>query len=140
MSNLSDIFGTLETILGTAITGLKAYGYIPDSVNHFPAAIAMLESFEPEVAFSGNSFEGDIRVVFLMSSADSSVGFRALYDYIDPTTGSLSLTKAIRDNGSLGGAVDSIGVTRIENIGRRDIGGGFYFGFDAILHFIKTVA
>ena len=47
---------------------------------------------------------------------------------------------AVRADRTLDGKVDDADVVRIENIGRRELWGGFYFGFDAIVEFIKTVA
>ena len=142
MSGFSDAIQGLADILGTAITGIKTHNHPVDSVNHFPTAVLLPESVDPNVALGGNSFTGQIRVIMLVASGDSAEGFRQLYDFIDPTTGSYSIIKAVRDSPTLGGTgADWARVVNIENIGRRQLpGGGNYFGFDAIIQFQKGVA
>ena len=139
MSNWGDAIEGLKTVLQNGITGLQVYTYPTDSVQHVPAAVVLPDRMDPERAFGGNTFEGRLRITFLIASGDSAEGFLQLYDYIDPTVANKSVIKAIRDDPTLNGKVDSSRVDVIENIGRRDIGGGF-FGFDLILEFIKSVA
>lgn len=140
MSNLSDAVAGLKTILQNGITGLRAFDYPPDSISEFPAAVILLEGLDPRIAFGGNTFDATLRVVFLVRSGDDATGFQALYDYIDPTATSESLIKAVRDAPTLNATVDNSAVTRIERIGRRELWGGWYFGFDALIEFTKTVA
>ena len=141
-SNYRNIADGLVTVLEATITNLKAFAFPPDVVNHFPAAVVLPQAIDVEIAFGGNSFEADLRVVFLVASGDTPSGFQALYDHIDPTETGKSLVAAIRTalGKTLNNTVDSCDVTRIENIGRRELWGAYYFGFDAILHFIKSVA
>ena len=140
MSNFSDVLDGLETALKAGITGLQVYKGAPDDVKSFPAAILLPEPFDPRLAFSGNSWEGEIRIILLISSGKDENGWAQLWDYIDPTTATKSVIKAIEDDRALNAKVDDSEITRIENIGRREIGGGFQFGFDALLHYIKSVA
>jgi len=140
MSNYSDIFTGLKTILEANVTGLKSHEHPPDHVNHFPSAIPIPDAFEPEMAFGGNTFDARIRIIVLVSSAESSVGWAALMDMIDPTTANKSIIKAIRDNRTLDSKVDSSRIVSVENIGRRELWGGFYFGFDVVIEAIKAVA
>ena len=140
MSAYRDIVDGLVTVLQAGITGLHAYNHPVDSVQEFPAAIILPEAIETEIAFGDNTFTASLRVVFLVASGDSKDGFEALYDYIDPTEASKSIIKAVRTDRTLNGKADSSDVVRIENIGRREIWGGFYFGCDAVVEFIKTVA
>lgn len=140
MSNYSQVFDGLETVLEAGISGLKVYKHPPDSISHSPAIILVPDSFDPERAFAGNSFEGNVRMIYLLSSADPASGWAQLYDAIDPTTGSKSVIKAIRDNAGIDGKVDSAGVTMVENIGKREYAGGNYFGADFVLTFYKSVA
>ena len=130
----------LVTVLQNGITNLKGYNHPVDNVNHFPCAIILPEPIDPQIAFGGNTFQGAFRVVFLVSSADSWNGFALLYDHLDPTEANKSLIKAVRADRTLNGMVDSSDVDRIENIGRRELWGAFYFSYDAIISFIKTVA
>lgn len=138
MSNVSDIMAGLVTVLQNNITGLKGYDRPVDSVQHFPAAILLPESIEPEIAIGGNSFKGVIRIVYLVAAGDDARGFALLYDAIDPTAASASVIKAVRTDPTLNGKVDSSGIMSIINIGRRKLWEGFYFGFDAMLEFIKS--
>ena len=140
MSNYSDVLAGLQTTLEAGITGVKVHLGAPDSVNSYPAAILLPMNLDPRVAFSGNSFTGDIRILMVISSGKDENGWAQLWDFLDPTTANKSVIKAIETDRSLNGKVDDSEITSIENIGRRELGGGFQFGFDAILHFIKTVA
>jgi hypothetical protein len=140
VSDYSDIVDGLQTVLEAAIPGLHVYNHPVDGANEFPAAIILPEDLDMRIAFTGNTFEGSLRVVFLISAGgDTEDGFTQLYDYIDPTEANKSVTKAVRDDGNLNGKADSCDVTVIENIGRRAIWDGNYFGFDAVVEFVKTV-
>lgn len=140
MSAYGDIVTGLVTVLEASVTGLKAYDYPTDSVSQFPAAIIIPEPLDLELAIGGNSFTCIFRVVVLVSSGDDAVGFRAAYDMIDPVAAGLSINKAVETDPTLNGKADSSGVTRIENIGRRELWGGFYFGFDALVEVVKSLA
>ena len=140
MSIYRDAADGLVTVLQAGITNLKAYNHPVDNVNHFPCAIILPEPIDPQICFGGNTFQGAFRVVFLVASADSWEGFAQLYDHLDPTEANKSLIKAVRADRTLNGKVDSSDVDRIENIGRRELWGGFYFGYDAIISFIRSVA
>lgn len=140
MSAYGDIVAGLVTVLETNITGLKAYDYPVDSVNHFPAAVILQDPLDLEIAFGGNTFTTILRVVFLLSSGDDAIGFRQLWDYIDPVEASKSVNKAVDTDRTLNGKADDSNVTRIENIGRRELWGANYFGFDALVEVVKTLA
>ena len=140
MSNFSDAIGGLQTVLQTDITELKVYDHPVDSVNEFPAGIIVPEAFDPRMTFSGNSFEGRLRLIVLLFRASTDEAYDSLYDYIDPTTAGKSIIKVVRDNKTLNSKVDDAQVVMIENIGRRTLWGGDYVGFDAVIEFIKTVA
>lgn len=140
MSNFSDVLLGLQTVLKNGITNLQVYQGAPDSVNSYPAAILLPMNLDPRIAFGGNSFSGDIRILMIIASGKDENGWAQLWDYIDPTTVNRSVIKAIEDGRSLDGKVDDSEITSIENIGRRELGGGFQFGFDAVLHFLKSVA
>ena len=141
-SNYRNAADGLVTVLEANITNLKAFPFPPASINHFPAAVVLPEPIDTEIAFGGNSFAADFRVIFLVSSGDDFSGAQALYDHLDPTQANMSLIAAIRtaSGKTLNGTVDSCDVTRIENIGKRALWGVDYFGFDAIIRFIKSVS
>ena len=140
MSAFGDIVTGLATVLEANITGLKAYDYPVDSVSHFPAAIILQDPMDLEVVIGGNTFTTTLRVVFLLSSGDDAIGFRQLWDYLDPVEVNKSVNKAVETDKTLDGKADNAGVTRIENIGRRELWGANYFGFDALVDVIKTLA
>ena len=141
MSNLSDIMGGIQTVLTNGITGINAHQYLPDVVNELPTILIMPDGeLDPELFFGGNSFKFRFRLVCLLVSGDSKEGFAQLMDYIDPTTANKSVVKAIRTDPTLNGKADTSGIVSIVNIGRREYGNGSFYGFDAILEGIKSVA
>lgn len=139
MSTFSDAIDGLATVLKNGIAGLHTYNHPPDAVQELPAVVMIVENVDPEMAFGGNSIMADIRCVFLYHSGVSDEAFRQIYDAIDPTNATTSVIKAIRDDSSLDAKVDSSRIVAIENIGRREIGGGFLAGFDVVVRFVKTV-
>jgi len=134
----------LKTVLGTAITGPRApriYTYPADNVSEFPAIVLLPEDpLDYDVAFGGNTFEGTVRIVFLVGKADKPEAYATLYDHMDPTEAGKSVKAAVETDRSLNGAVDDAHVTRAENVGRRQLWGGDYVGCDFILIFVATVA
>ena len=140
MSNFSDMAAGLKTVLQNGITGLRAFDYPPDSIDQFPAAVIMPESLDPRIALTGNSFTAVYRVIFLFRKGDEGQGFTELYDFIDPTAANKSLIAAIRADPTLNAKADDAEITRIEKIGRRELWGGSYYGFDALIEVVKSVA
>jgi hypothetical protein len=145
MSNFSDVFGGIKTVLEANVTSttpaLKVMEHMTDQVSYFPTAVIIPEEFDPTIFFGGNSFQGTMRIMVLLSSGEASAGFTQLYDMIDPTESGKSIIKALKDNPTLSSKVDDSLVRSVESIGRRQIfGGGDYFGFDVLLDFMKTVA
>ena len=140
MSNFSDIAGGISTILETNVTGLQAEQYPPESINHLPATLILPEAFDPTWAFGGNTMNTRWRLITLVAAGDAPEGWTELYNMIDVTNASTSIIKALRDNPTLNATVDTSEAMMVENIGRRQFGGGNYFGFDIILEAIKSVA
>tara|TARA_R110000787_G_scaffold135015_2_gene247346 strand:- start:1487 stop:1909 length:423 start_codon:yes stop_codon:yes gene_type:complete len=139
MSVYSDIAAGIATTLRGNVTELLAFDFPPDSVNQFPAAVVIPEPIDTEIVIQGNTINPTFRIVFLVGSADAAEGFRALYDHIDPVEAGKSLLAAVRADRTMNGSVDDSDLIRIENIGRRELWGGFYFAFDGLLDVIKTV-
>jgi hypothetical protein len=140
MSNFGDMVAGLQTVLQTNVTGLQVYDYPAHIVNVFPAAVILPMPLDYEIAFGGNTFTTQLRVVVLVASADDGTGFRLLYDYIDPTDSAHSIRRAVRADRTLNGKADDADVIAAENIGQRELWGGFYYGFDAIVEVIKSVS
>ncbi len=130
----------LVTVLEANVSGLKAFAYPPDTVNHFPCAVVLPEPIDARIAFQGNSYTARFRVIVLVASGDVAEGFIKLYDHIDPALANKSIIKAVRTDRTLNASCDDSDVMSIENIGRRELWAGFYFGFDAIVEFVKSVA
>lgn len=140
MSAFGDALAGLKRVLEDNVSGLKAFDYPVSAFAHYPAAVILPEPLDMEVALQGNTFTGRFRVLFAVASGDVAEGFLQLYDYIDPTVAQKSVVKAVRTDRTLNGKVDDADVVRIENIGRRQMGDGFVYGFDAVVEFIKSVA
>ena len=142
MSDYSEAAAGLKTVLEANITGfpgVQVYD-IPEKPNSFPAFVILPDTFDPEIVIQGNSFEASLRVIILVCSADNLTGFSDLYDIIDPTESTKSIIAAVRADQTLDGKVDSARVASIDNIGQRQLWGGFYYAADAMIDFIKSVA
>lgn len=139
MPNIRDIVTNAGTAVATRITNARAYDYPPDSVNQFPAVIVLMEPFDPAIAFQGNSFEGTLRVVFLIERAEKREAWLRLWDHMDSTGSGTSVIAALRADERFGSAVDTSSVARVENIGERQLAGGSYVGFDVLVPFIQSV-
>lgn len=140
MSAFGNALAGLKTVLEKNITEIKVFDYPVSALAHYPTAVILPEPLDMEVAFGGNTFTGRFRVLFAIVSGDAAEGFLQLYDYIDPVTPQKSVVKAVRTDRTLNGKVDDADVVRIENIGRRQMGDGFVYGFDALVEFLVTVA
>ena len=140
MSNYRDMATGLGTVIANGVTGVHVFDVPPDSINEFPAAIVLPEPVDPTLAFAGNTFTARFRVVYLTSSADNPKGWADLYDAMDPTSTNTSVIKAIRTDLTLNGKADSSDIVSVENAGRRELGGGAYYGVDFVVEAIKTVA
>ena len=139
-SNFADMAAGLATVLRNNITGATVAEYPADSVGGMPFFVVLPERVDYLLQIGGNTFEARFRVVVLLASGDDASGFIQLYDYIDPTFAGKGFRQAVDADRTLNGKADSSQVEYIENIGRRELFGGWYFGFDAIVTAIKSVA
>ena len=137
MSNFSAALDGLVTRLNT-ISGMTAFNHPPDSINTFPACYFQIPDVDYLVAFSGDTFEMPVDVVLLAASGDDDRGFALLYNHLDPTDSS-SLIAAIKGDATLGGNVDDAVVESARNVGRRELGGGWYFTATFRVNLVKTV-
>ncbi len=140
MSDLSDIIDGAVTTLENNVDGLKGYNYLPNQIHQFPAAVIQIEPIDLEIAFSGNTIEGVLRVTVFFGSGDMSEAFIAMYDGLDPTETNKSIVAALRADPTLNSSVDSSDPQAAENIGRREGIDAIYAGFDILVPFIKTIA
>jgi len=141
MSNFGNIATGLVTVLEANIPSMKAFSYPrAGAINQFPTAVVLPNTLDPEQAFQGNTFVAVFRIVVLVSSGDDAEGFARLYDLIDPTTTNLGIKQALDADSTLDGSADDSHLLMIENIGRREVDSGWFFGFDALVEVIKTVA
>ncbi len=140
MSNYSDALAGLRDQLANNITNLKAFDYPPDSVNQFPAAIVMPSEIDYEIAFAGNTFTTNVSVWLLVASGDDAIGFRRLYDHLDPTAASQSIKAAIEADRTLGGNVDTSRLAMARNIGAPEYFGGRYFAAEFVIEICVSVA
>ena len=139
MSNVSDMVDGMATVLKNNIDGIHTFNHPPDVINEFPAAVILIESIDPTIAFGGDDFEAVMRVLVFVNAGVSDEAFSQMYDHLDATQANKSVVAAIRADPTLDGKVDSSQITALENIGRRELPGGFYAGFDAVVEVVKTV-
>lgn len=141
MSDISDVVNGLVTVLTANIAGLHAFNHEPDAINEFPAAVVTIDDpIDVEVVFGGNTIEGNLRVMVFTNSGVSEEATVAAYALMSPTGVNVSLIAAVRTDRTLDGAVDDSDVTVIEAIGRRVLNDAIFTGFDAVVHFIKSIS
>ncbi len=141
MSDISDVVNGLVTVLTNNIEGMHAFNHEPDVINEFPAAVVTIDDpIDVEVVFGSNTIEGDMRVMVFTNSGVSEEATLAAYALMSPTGANVSLIAAVRADRTLDGAVDDCDVTVIEAIGRRVVNDALFTGFDAVIHFIKSIS
>jgi len=136
-NEISDAKDGLASILSN-ISGLRVLDYPADAVREFPAAVVMFESRDAVQTLGSSSFTGRIKVVVLVSSANTEEAYDALDQFMDPL-GASSLEAAIDADNTWNGKVDDGRLVSINGIGYRKLWGGFYVSADFQLTFIKRV-
>ncbi len=127
----------LATLLST-ISGLRVLDYPADSMNEFPAAVVLIESRDAMETLGGSTFSGKIKVVALVSSANTREAYDTLDGLMDPL-GTGSIEAAVDADPTWGANVDDGRLVSIDNIGQRKLWGGVYVGADFHLRFTKSV-
>ena len=117
----------LSALLAT-IPGLRVLDYPADSVNELPAAMVLVESRDAAGALGGGAFTGSIKVVLLVSSANTRQAYDTLNRFIDPL-GPRSVEAAVDDGRLLS----------VDNIGPRKLAGVSCAGADFHLRFVKSL-
>ena len=123
----------------SGIAGLTVVDYPPGSINQFPAAIVLFESRNAKEAIGGSSFTGRVKVILLVSSADTQQAYDTLDGFMDPL-GATSLEAVVDGDNTWGGNVDDGRLASVDNIGLRKLWGGGYVGADFHFNFIKSVS
>ena len=126
----------LAAALGS-VEGLRVYDYEPDGVHEFPAAIVRLESREPVETLGGGAVRGSMRVEALAPAADARQADDALGAFLEPQ-GAWSIEAAVTADRTWGGTVDDGRLVRVDNIGRRKVGGVQCLGADFCFWFVVS--
>ena len=121
----------------SGIDGLRVFGYTPDSLHEFPAAIVHLESRDSVGTFGGGAIRGSLRVEVLVSTADARQATETLDAFLEPT-GAQSIEAAANTDPTWRGAVDDTRLISVNNIGRRKMGGASCIGADFHFWFVKS--
>ena len=106
----------------SGIDGLRVFGYEPERVHEFPAAIVRLESREPVETLGGGAVRGSLCVEVLVPAADARQAEEALAAFVEPT-GTRSIEAAASADPTWGGGVDDGRLVSVDNIGTRKMGG-----------------
>ena len=136
-NEIKDAKDGLVTLLST-ITGLNVLDYPADSTNEFPAAIVLFESRDAMETLGGSTFTGKIKVMLLISSANTLQSYDTLDGYMDPL-GSTSIEAAVDADNTWGGNVDDGRLVSIDKVGQRKLASGTYVGADFHFGFVKAV-
>ena len=134
-NEIRDAKDGLATLL-SSISGLRLLDYPADSLSEFPAAVALFESRDAMETLGGSTFEGRLKVVLLVSSANTKESYDTLDQFMDPL-GTSSIKAAVDADNSWGGNVDDGRLVSISNV--RKLWGGHYVGTDFHLRFARAV-
>lgn len=136
-NEIGDAKDGLATVLST-ISGLRVLDYPAASVNELPAAVVVFESRDAMRTIGGSSFAGKLKVVLLVSSADTKQAYDDLDGFIDPL-GASSVEAAIDADNTWSSKVDDGRLVSIDNVGHRKLYGATYLAADFHLRFLKRV-
>ena len=128
----------LSTRLST-ISGLRVLDYAAGSVNEFPSAVVLFESRNAAETLGGSTFAGRIKVILLVSAANTQEAFDTLDEFMDPL-GTKSTEAAVDADATWGGNVDDGRLISIDSVGRRKLWGGFFVSADFHFRFVKQVS
>lgn len=103
---LIDVADAVAVQLGT-ISGLRAYkaSETPDSINDLPAVVVLIGETPYNTAFGGE-YDHVLRVMLLLSKADTPSAYKRLFDYIDPA-GDKSIPAKLEADPTFGGTCDT---------------------------------
>ena len=135
---IKDAKDGLSTLLSN-ISGLKVIDYPAEAVHEFPVAVVLFESRDAAQTLGGSSFAGKIKVVLLVSSADTQQAYDTLDQYMAPL-GTSSIEAAVDADNTWGSKVDDGRLVSVDDVGHRKLWGGFYVGADFHFEFVKSVS
>jgi hypothetical protein len=115
-NEIKDAKDGLGTRLST-ISGLKVLDYPAESINEFPAAVVLFESRDSIQTLGGSSFTEKIKVVLLVSSANTQQAYDTLDQYMDPM-GTNSIEAAVDGDNTWDSKVDDGRLVSVDNVGR----------------------
>lgn len=107
---LNDVLDALAGAVDT-IAGLRVYAYPADAIQP-PAAIVGLPETPFDITMGGDD-EWMVPVFVVVGKVSDRASRTALCEYVNPT-GASSIKAAIEADKTLGGACDSVSVTRAE--------------------------
>ena len=137
-NEIKDAKDGIGTRLST-LSGLRVLDHPAESINEFPAAVVLFESRDAAQTLGGSSFAGKIKVVLLVSSANTQQAYDTLDQYMDPL-GTSSIEAAVDADNTWGSKVDDGRLVSVDNVGHRKLWAGFYVGADFHFGFVKSVA
>ena len=139
-NEIKDAKDGLGTRLAT-ISGLRVIDYEPEGWNEYPVAIIRFTRRQVgDVALGGSSFTGEITVTLLVQEAGAEKeGWDELDLYMAPL-GTKSIEAAIDADNTWNSKVDDGRLLEINNIGRRLVFNGVYWGADFVCGFVKYVS
>ena len=105
------------------IEGLRAYkaSQTPDSINDLPAVVVLVGPTPYHTAFGGD-YDHNLRVLLLLSKADTPSAFRRLYDYI-AAAGGKSIKAKLEEDDTFSGTCDASLVGQNTGAGQTMWGG-----------------
>ena len=119
------------------IDGLRVFGYAPESLHEFPAAIVRMESRESVETLGGGAVRGSLCVEVLVSGADAKQAAETLYEFVEPL-GARSIETAANSDSTWGGSVDDGRLVSVDRIGRRNVAGVNCVGAQFHFWFVKS--
>ncbi len=122
-----------------SIAGLKVLDYPAESINEFPVAVVLFESRGAFETLGGSTFAGRIKVILLVSSANTQQAYDTLDEFMAPL-GANSIEAAIDADNTWNSKVDDGRLLSIDNVGQRKLWGGNFGAADFHVGFAKSLS
>lgn len=105
------------------IEGLRTYkaSATPDSINDLPAIVLLVGQTDYNVTFGGD-YDHTLRVILLLSKADTPSAYRKLFDYI-ADSGTKSIKAKLEEDDTFGSTCDTSLVGSNSGAGQTSWGG-----------------
>jgi hypothetical protein len=102
-------------------------------------AVVLFESRDALQTLGGSTFAGRIKVVLLVSTADTQQAYDTLDQYMDPL-GASCIEAAVDADNTWNAKVDDGRLVSVDKVGQHRLWGGTYVGADFHLEFVKSVS